>query len=226
MPLRRLDEDLYAVDVDLHQTGLHLRLRMVVVRLDDGTLWLHSPVPIDDEVADAIGALGEVAHLVAPNRNHHLHFAAAQARYPSATTWGAPGLREKKPALGLARVVDTGSTFGSTIEARRIEGVPLNDEVVFHHVPTRTLICTDFVLHVVEEPSFLTRQLYKAIAAYGGVAQNRLWRRRTTDRAASRAAVDDVLAWGFTRVVMAHGDVIEEDALERIREATAWLDDR
>ena len=54
--------------VELHrQSGFHLRVRMTVARRDGG-LWLHSPIAIDEALAGTLAELGEVRHIVAPNR--------------------------------------------------------------------------------------------------------------------------------------------------------------
>ena len=60
--------------------GLQFPVRMTVIRLADGRLWLHSPIELDDELDAELAALGEVAHLVAPNHQHFLYAAAARAR--------------------------------------------------------------------------------------------------------------------------------------------------
>ena len=44
--------------------------RMAVLRLSDGSIWVHSPVSLDDELADALAGLGEVKHIVTPNFEH------------------------------------------------------------------------------------------------------------------------------------------------------------
>ena len=56
--------------------------RMTVVRLSDGGLWCHSPVAPAPELFAQIDALGEVRHLVSPNKIHYAHIAAWKARYP------------------------------------------------------------------------------------------------------------------------------------------------
>ncbi len=43
--------------------------RMTVVRLNDGGLWCHSPVEPAPELLRQIDALGEVRHLVSPNKS-------------------------------------------------------------------------------------------------------------------------------------------------------------
>ena len=59
--------------------------RMTVVRLADGGLWCHSPIAPSPELFAQIDALGEVRHLVSPNKIHYAHIAAWKARYPQAS---------------------------------------------------------------------------------------------------------------------------------------------
>jgi hypothetical protein len=82
MSLTQLAADLWTVEHDQTLPGrFHMPTRMTVVRLHDHALWLHSPIPIGDSLADELEALGEVQYLVAPNRLHHLYLPRAQARY-------------------------------------------------------------------------------------------------------------------------------------------------
>ena len=38
--------------------------RCAVVKLQDGSLWVHSPVALDDNLREALAELGEVKHVV------------------------------------------------------------------------------------------------------------------------------------------------------------------
>ena len=53
---------------------------MAVLRLRDGSLLVHSPVELDDALAEALARLGPVRHIVSPNYEHVKY--AAQARPP------------------------------------------------------------------------------------------------------------------------------------------------
>lgn len=44
--------------------------RMTVAKLSDGSLWVHSPVELDEPLREALGELGPVAHIVSPNYEH------------------------------------------------------------------------------------------------------------------------------------------------------------
>lgn len=48
----------------------------------------------------------------------------------------------------------------------------------------------------------------------------------TRDRKAARMALDRLLAWDFDRAIIAHGELLDREPKEAIREAWSWvLDD-
>jgi hypothetical protein len=185
---------------------------MTVIRLPSGGLWLHSPVPIDDDLARQLANLGPVEHIVAPNCFHHLHAAAAKARYPVAKLWAAPGLPEKRKDIHFDAILsEKNPEWSGTVESVFIPGMPKFNEFVFFHRPSRSLICSDFVFNIQEEPSDVTRVFWRLFGVWRKLGQNRFWRWNVKNPSATRDAVEKVLAWDFERIVMAHGDVVEID---------------
>ena len=43
---------------------------MTVIRLSDGSLWVHAPLALDDQLKGVLKDLGEVKHIVTPNFEH------------------------------------------------------------------------------------------------------------------------------------------------------------
>lgn len=204
--------------------GAHLPLRMTVLRDDDGLL-LVSPIAIDDVLAGAIAELGEVRTIVGPNLMHHKHLAAAKDRYPDARLLGAPGLADKRGDLEFDDVADSGP-WSHALEARRIEGADKLSEVVLWHRPSRTLVVTDAVFNIPDASGATWLILKYLSGALGRVEQSRLIRTLTKDREATARSVEDVLAWPFDRVVMAHGNVVQTDAeataVQKLRTGLWW----
>ena len=76
--LSALGDEIYTATHPLVMPGgIALGMRMTVVRLGDGGLFLHSPIPLSGELRRELDALGTPRALVAPNRMHWLHLAEA-----------------------------------------------------------------------------------------------------------------------------------------------------
>ena len=69
--LKPVAADLWIVDSGpLKVLGMPLPLRMTVIRLGNGDIWIHSPTRYDEALHRAIATLGPIRHLVAPNVAH------------------------------------------------------------------------------------------------------------------------------------------------------------
>jgi hypothetical protein len=204
--------------------GVRLPTRMTVVRLPDGSVWLHSPVPLDEATAREIDAIGPVGHVVAPSLLHHLHAAAARRRWPGAKLYGAVGLAEKRPDLEIDQELGDQTAWGSVIATCRLRGAPRINEVVFFHHPSGTLLCTDLVFNLARPANLATRLVTTVWGTNGRLAASRLWGWVfVEDRAAMAASVRAALDWPIERVVPCHGDVVEREALPALIAATARL---
>ena len=206
--------------------GVNFPLRMTVVRLSGRDLLLHSPVPIDDGIAQELADLGRVTELLAPNKFHHLHLEAAAKRYPEARIWGAPGLAGKLPGVGFTGVLglDTPGDWLPSLDQHHVSGVPMINEVVFLHRPSSSLLVTDLVFHINELHGVLSPLVLHLVGGTRGFMHSRAWRWFfVRDRAAAGADVERILAWDFERIVPCHGDLLEVDARLRLAYELAYL---
>ena len=207
--LRELSAEIWEVEHIRHEGGMRLRMRMTIVRRAGGALWLHSPIPISDELADELAELGTVRDIVAPNRFHHRFAHDAKRRYAGATLWGAPGLREKCEDVPFDAELAEGAPWQGDLEAMFLRGAPLWNEHVFFHAPSRSLICTDLLFNIRDEPNLPSRLLYRGLGVWKRFGTNRLWRSWAKDRSALGGSVQRVSGHDVRRVIMAHGDVYE-----------------
>jgi len=224
--LRALDEDLWTAEAPLRIAGLELGMRMTVVRLPDGGLWLHSPVPRDEELARELEALGPVRHLVAPNLLHHLHLREWTDASPTAKLHGPVGLPDKRKDLRFDAILVEGRpdpAWADVIDQAQLLGAPRVGEVVFCHRPSRTLILTDLAFHICGPVNWLTRAYLRLTRAHGRLRTTATMRAAIRDRAAARASAERFLAWDFDRVVVSHGEVLEHGGPQAAREAFGWM---
>lgn len=203
--------------------GFPFPVRMTVVRLADGSLVLISPVPIDDELAAELAALGPVAFLVAPNLLHHLFLGAAARRYPQAQVLVAPGLLEKVGALPPHTLLDdrVPAAWQGQLQVLSMQGQPKLNEQALLHLPSGSLMLTDLVFHILHPASWRTGLLLWMVGCHGRLAQSRLVRGLTTDKPAAAASAARLLAMDFDRLVPAHGEVVETGAKEALSQALA-----
>jgi hypothetical protein len=166
-----------------------------------------------------------VRFAVAPNRLHHLHAGEVAAAYPGARLWVAPGLERKRPDLAIAGVLgdEAPEPWRGQIDQVFFAGRPYENEVVFAHRASRTLLVCDTVFHFGPEAHPLTRLLMRLIRSYGRFGPSRLDWLLIRDRRAARASLERILALDFDRVVVAHGAVLERGGREALRAGYAWL---
>ena len=93
--------------------GFRYPTRMAVIRLTGGGLFIWSPITLTEGLKRELSALGEVAHIVAPNSLHHLFIAEWVVGYPTASLHAAPGLAGKRPDLD----------FDGELGARRLRAI-------------------------------------------------------------------------------------------------------
>jgi hypothetical protein len=224
--LDHLDEGLWAVTSPLKVLGLiPMASRMTVVRLNDGGLFVHSPVRLEPKLKAALDALGPTRHVIAPNRMHHLFCGDYRSAYPEARLYGAPGLAEKRPELApLTQLGDAApETWAGEIDQLAVAGIPMLNEVAFHHRASGTLILTDLAANGGPDDPAALRWWLRLNRAYGGLATPLEVRLMCRDRTAARRSLDRLLGWEFDRVVVGHGAVIEHDGKRLARQAFAWL---
>ena len=101
MKLEPLAQNVWSVAQAHAFMGLHVGTRMTVVKLSNGKLLLHSPIPINDILAQALAKIGDVAHIVCPNLFHHVFAADVKQRYPNALLHGPIKLQKKRADLRL-----------------------------------------------------------------------------------------------------------------------------
>ncbi len=158
--------------------------------------------------------------LVAPSLLHHLHLSDAIARYQPAALWGPPGLSEKRPDLGGIHVFGREAwPFAPALEFALIQGAPVRNEVVLFHRPSRTIYTADLVFNVHEASGLLAPIAMRLMGIHNRFAVARMWKYWVKDRAAFQHSIEQVLAWDFERIVMAHGDIVVEGGASMLERA-------
>lgn len=224
--LERIDDGLWiATDPELRMLGIRLGTRMTVLRLPDGKLWVHSPIRPSDALRRELDALGEVAHIVAPNLYHHLHAGELLAAYPGAKLHAAHGLAKKRPDLRIDGELSTtpDAAWGGMLTPLAIEGSMLG-ETVFHVPSMRTVISADLTENFVDgSTDFATNTYLKLNGIHGTPGLARILRPIFRDRKKTRASIDRLLELDFDRALIAHGEILRMGAKDVVRATYTWL---
>ena len=223
--MRELARNIWIEERPQRFYGLEVGTRMTVIRLVDGSLLLHSPVSLDPELRRELDAIGRVRFAVAPNRVHHLHAGEVATAYPGTRLWVAPGLERKRPDLRFVGVLDdeAPAEWKEEVEQVFFRGRPYENEVVFFHRASSTLIMCDLAFNFGPRTAAPTRLLMRLLRSYGHFGPSKLDPLLIRDRPAARQSLERILAWDFDRVVVAHGDVLEGGGREALRHGYAWL---
>jgi hypothetical protein len=203
--------------------------RMTVVRLGDGSLWVHSPTPLTDELAAAIDSLGRVAFLVAPNLLHFWWIGDWKAHYRQARAYAAPGARAHaaKHFTGFdADLTDTPPPeWQGEFEQVLVPGSFMT-EAVFFHKASRTLILTDLIQNF--EAGRISKRWFRVACQWSGCCdpdgrapidlRSTFYRHRGD----VRQAVRRMLEWLPERVILAHGRWYPENAVAELKRGFRW----
>lgn len=232
MALEKIDDRIWLAEGEIVSFyGFPYPTRSVVVRLGKGDLWVWSPVKPSPGLIEEVGRLGPVAHLVSPNKIHHLYLQDWTARFPDAQLWGLPSTIGKRRDLTFREALSDvpPMPWQPDLDQAWFRGSPAMDEVVFLHRPSRTVIVADLIENFTDR--FLREHWswwQRPLARLDGITAHRPrapleWRLSFIDRAPARAARDKVLAWPCERVIMAHGEWQRADGHRFLARSLDWL---
>lgn len=205
---------LWSVGGLVHFLGVGLQSRMELVRLPDGGLLAISPLPLTPALKAEIDAVGSVRHIASPVKLHSLGIADFAAAWPEAKVWASPGLPERRPDLRFDGVLGEAphGDWAGVLEQTTTAGNVFFSEVVFLHRASRILIVADLIEALDAEivPSRWGQMLCRAMRIFGRALPSPEFRAFTTDAAAAKERLDRIDGWDFTRILPAHGPMLED----------------
>lgn len=221
-----VDAGIWAVSGDLRLIpGFYLPVTSHVIRLASGGLMVHSPIDFSEGTVQAIRKLGEVEKIFAPNLAHTSFLTKAHELFPHAELVGPEGLEKKIPELSFAEIVGAKQSIALAPDFEHVfvGGAPTVNEIVLRHRESGCLIVADYFFNIHTTRGFLTRPVLRFVSdALGKPTQSKLWRRFVKDQQAARQSAQDVLGLEFGRVLVSHGQPIE-NGRKAAEKSLAWL---
>lgn len=220
--LKPIDADIWTVESSHNFLGIDFGGRMTVIRLNSGDLILHSPVVMNQQVKNELNDIGNVKYIVAPNKFHHMHLEQCISLFPDADVLCALGLPQKRKDIVFASELkdEIPEEWVGEIETVFVKGIPFFNEVVFHHLKSKTVLFTDLIFNFESQQSLGVKIFAWLDGIYGEPDVSRLvkWF-MLRDKDATRESLKQILSWDFDRVSVTHRDIIETGGKEIVTKA-------
>lgn len=202
----------------LKLAGTNLGTRMTVIRLEDGSLWLHSVGSIDEVDVELIKAQGKLAYLVAPNMWHHTYLKRAKKFFPEAKIYAPPGLAQKRSDIGFDSLLTPKNVYpwSEEIKSFHIAGMPKVEETVFFHPRSQSLIVGDLVFNLQRDMNLWEQTLFRLLGTYKRFAVSRLFLSKIKDKKLFKDSLREVLELPIKRIIPTHGEIVEDHASQHL----------
>lgn len=227
--MEKLTHEIWIFDGEPVQfLGLPYSTRMTVVRLSSGGLWVHSPIKLSASIARQVNSLGCVKYLIAPNHLHHLFLSEWVSAYPDAEAYGTNEMIKKRRDIFFHTSLNYPSSYvwEPDIEQELFSGSPLMEECVFYHSSSSTLIVTDLVENFSgQDFNYWQRVVAKGVGILTPNGKMPLdWRLSFIfGKADARKHLNRLLSWNPKILVMAHGEIVHENADKFLQQSFKWL---
>ncbi len=222
-PIEMLSERLCVVEGAL--PSMPLKRVMSVVKLDDGSLVVHSAIALDPATQRQLEAWGTPRLLLVPNPWHRLDAPAYKTRYPELKIHCPEGAHKR---VGKVVAIDGSyDTLPPTppLTVRYLDGVGRREGYLeLHDDAGTTLIFNDAIFNQPHLPGGFGF-VYKLIGSSGGPRVTPLLRlAMVKDRRALRAQLEALAETpSLRRVIVAHGARVEREPAAFLRQVAATL---
>lgn len=224
-PIEELADNLWRVEGTVPR--MSLRRNMVVVRLGDGRLVVHSGIALDEPSMQRIESWGTPAFLLVPNGYHRLDAPAYLARYPELRVLCPAGAR-----TSVEQVVPVHGSYADfpadeTVRLERLDG--LRDREGAMRVRSAdgvTLVLNDAVMNMDRKRDVLGFLFTTLLGSAPGPRVSRLSKLAlVADRRAFRRQLEALADTpDLVRLVVAHEKVAHgPDAAAALRRAATFL---
>jgi hypothetical protein len=213
--------NLWLLAYPLKMLGADFRRNVTLIRLRSGKLVIHSTAPFSPEDVAAIRRLGEPGWLLDGILRHDTFAQEGRLAFPGIPYLAPEGFPELA-GFATMPIVPAPIEWDGELLALEIQGAPEARDTALFHVPSRTLILTELVFNFgSDEPIWTELLLCAAVGVRHHPGMSRPVKAGVKDEAAFRSSLATILGWDFDRVIVGHGDVIENGGKAKLRSALA-----
>ena len=211
-----LDKNLWLLTYPLKLLGVNLRRNVTIIGLSSGKLVIHSTGPFSGEDGVLISTLGKVGWICDVMLRHDTFSKEGRAAFPD-VPFLAPECFGQNQEFVTHAIMPPPAEWGSELEAIELQGIPSMRETVFFHRSSRTLIVADLVFNFpYNEPLWSELMLKAAVGSKHYPGMSRVFKLSIKDENAFQQSISQMMEWDFDRVIVGHGDVIENNGKEKV----------
>jgi hypothetical protein len=210
--MRHLGENIWSLRFPFRILGMDFGRVVTVFRLSSGKLVIHSTAPFSERDVAAIKELGKPGWLLDGTLLHDT-FAKEGRDAFAGIPYLAPTGFEKASGVTTAPLTPTPAEWGSELEVIAIGGMPKTCPHIFFHRASRTLHVCDMFFNFPHARPILMRFMLRYLVGLPKLAGvGRFYRRLIKDHDAYIESTRPILDWDFQRMIVAHGEIVENNA--------------
>lgn len=203
--------------------GHHLR-RMIVLKTNEGSLVVFSPIELTTQLQIELSELGSIKAIVEPSPNYHDSLSDWWLAYSQAYFLATPSLIQKRSDLNFDAALgsDTYPLWKGQLLQTAILGIRKPRKIVFCDVESKTLLLAD---HLVGNQNHLPYGQRISASLAGAYREFRLpfiERMALENETQLRSSVQEIMTWPFDKILSSNGLVVKHDAKEAFYEAFWW----
>lgn len=217
--IQSLGAGLWTLSFPMRFYGMELGRRVTLMETAPGELLVHSTAPFSPGQRSAIQRLGTVTGLVEATTLHDTFSQEGRGAFPG-VPYFVPDRFPKAARGPEVRSLDTlGDFTGGTVRVQKLAGMRWIEEYACLHAASRTLVVGDLLFHLPQARGWTRWSLRHLAGIRDWPAIDRPFRLAIRNRAAFEASLEAILKWDFERLIVAHGEIMETDAKQHLREA-------
>jgi len=230
--LKSISENLWIVDGPIiNFYGMPFTTRMVVIRMANNDLWIHSPINLTSTLKQELDKLGNVKYLISPNKIHYWYIQDFQKAYPEAITFASDGVQRRSQRAGQSirwdrELKDIERDYFPDLEILPMSGNRFMTEYTFFHIPSKSWIVTDIIENF--EPNKIN-PFFRALAYIGGALHPNGGTTRDQrtlflgNHQLLNKSIDRIKSFSPDRIIMAHGKILDQDIASELNRIFAWV---
>lgn len=224
--LTAIDDNLLTVVGDLHMPMGDFPRRMTVARLLDGRLIIYSAIALDEMEMQALEHFGIPAFLIVPSDRHRMDAKIWKERYPRLLVLAPEGARHKVEEVVRVDASGEWDFRDPSVRLVTVPGTDRREAALVVNGPTGvTLVLNELVWNIHDKPGF-GGWLMK-IAGFTGQSPHIPKLIEMLDVKNKLALRDQLEQWaklyGLERIIVSHGDLIEDKPTEVLRDLAKQL---